>query len=597
MARGKYGRRPPKNAPALRASQFLTGVIPDHPAAADWIAKLAGGWVMLGNDAAGNCVSPETRVLTADLRWIPAGDLLVGDHLVGFDEESPDAWKPDGKRSGRQYRRAVVERTDRVMRPCYDLVFDDGTRVRSSAGHKWLVGAPGQKAARWVTTENLMLTESRASQVVKPLGVWDTDTSREAGYLAAAFDGEGNIDQHRDSRHQGGSNRLAFAQVDNEMLAETERCLKALGFDYGHTTQVPGPNQEVTPAGNRRQELHRLTVDRRGQMMRFLGSVRPARLLPKFNPDVLGRLNVNHTARLVSKTAVGEQEVVMLDTTARTYIAEGLASHNCVGVTWATIRRILSALLGGREVYPSQDLVWAVYQTQNPGFDPDGSPDTNGPGSEHDGGMDIQTLLEFLHANPGMFDGGELIAFAKVDPANTDEIEAAIAIGGTLWTGLVVTAANEEQADEGQDWDYAAGSKEAGGHSVTAAGYGPQARSKTALSGRVRIETWAMETSFTDALISHQVEEMWMTIWRENTGTTQFQQGVDTDALKAAYQELTGRVLVIPDIPPPPAPGPLTAAQELWSVAGPWCSHNRTRPDLVTLKAALETFAEAEGLS
>src|SRR4029077_18049157 len=32
------------------------------------------------------CVVPETRVLTSDLRWVPAGDLEVGEHLFAFDE-------------------------------------------------------------------------------------------------------------------------------------------------------------------------------------------------------------------------------------------------------------------------------------------------------------------------------------------------------------------------------------------------------------------------------------------------------------------------------------------------------------------------------
>ena len=57
--------------------------------------------------------------------------------------------------------------------------------------------------------------------------------------------------------------------------------------------------------------------------------------------------------------------------------------------------------LGGTEYYPSQDEVWAVYKTQNPGFDPNGTADTNGPGAQADQGMDIQTLLEYLVSTPG----------------------------------------------------------------------------------------------------------------------------------------------------------------------------------------------------
>lgn len=50
----KLGRRPPKNAPALRVAEFLTGQVPEHPAAADHFAKVAE-WGLWGNDQYGDC--------------------------------------------------------------------------------------------------------------------------------------------------------------------------------------------------------------------------------------------------------------------------------------------------------------------------------------------------------------------------------------------------------------------------------------------------------------------------------------------------------------------------------------------------------------
>jgi len=46
-----------------------------------------------------------------------------------------------------------------------------------------------------------------------------------------------------------------------------------------------------------------------------------------------------------------------------------------------------------------------------------------------------------------------------------------------------------------------------------------------------------------------------------------------------------------PPVPVPPVPQ--TADQALWDVAGPWAAQVRTRPDLVTLKASLETWKTA----
>jgi hypothetical protein len=63
------GRRAPKNAPALRASRFLTGVIPKHPAAADNLSKATYG--LYDNDTYGVCgptsVANQRRQVTAYL--------------------------------------------------------------------------------------------------------------------------------------------------------------------------------------------------------------------------------------------------------------------------------------------------------------------------------------------------------------------------------------------------------------------------------------------------------------------------------------------------------------------------------------------------
>jgi hypothetical protein len=129
------------------------------------------------------CVAPETRVLTADLRYIRAGDVRVGMTLLGFEEE----------RSGfrRHFGGALVEAVSLICRPSYALVFEDGTTVIASAEHLWLVNNNGM--IKWMESARLYVTTGKrlGSKVIKLLDVWDTDTSYAAGYLAAAFDGEG----------------------------------------------------------------------------------------------------------------------------------------------------------------------------------------------------------------------------------------------------------------------------------------------------------------------------------------------------------------------------------------------------------------------
>jgi hypothetical protein len=217
------------------------------------------------------------------------------------------------------------------------------------------------------------------------------------------------------------------------------------------------------------------------------------------------------------------------------------AAGDCNAVTWANMRRLVTAALS-TEYYPTQAQVWQFYQTQNPGFDPNGTSSTNGPGSQDDQGMDVQTGLEYLHTTGGP-DGVKAVAFAKVDPTNANEVRAALAIFGGLWLGIMVLDANQQQFAKGHAWTDVAGSPIDGGHAILGGGY---------TTADVKFITWAQETefakSFWNGVVQGQplVQEAWVVIWPEHLGTAAFQQGVDQAALAADYQALTGGPLVLP---------------------------------------------------
>jgi len=99
------------------------------------------------------CVVPETAILTADLRYVRADEIFVGQHLLGFEEERV------GNR--RHYRDSVVESVEEIERPCYRLEFDDGTVIVSSSEHKWLVGKTME--VKWMTTKQLCPVQGHPS--------------------------------------------------------------------------------------------------------------------------------------------------------------------------------------------------------------------------------------------------------------------------------------------------------------------------------------------------------------------------------------------------------------------------------------------------
>jgi hypothetical protein len=223
---------------------------------------------------------------------------------------------------------------------------------------------------------------------------------------------------------------------------------------------------------------------------------------------------------------------------------------DCNAVTWANTRRLVTAALTDKEQYPDQDQVWEFYRTQNPDFDPDGSQDTDGPQSPADNGMDIQTGLEYLHAHGGP-DGVEAVAFARVDPTDLAEVEAAISVFGSLWLGILVLRANQAEFDAAKPWTDVSSSKIDGGHAIISGGYVPDARKRAGLD--ITFVTWGREARFAPSFWNGSVhghrlvEEAWIVIWPEHLGSAAFQAGVDLAQLKADYEALTGNPLVLPD--------------------------------------------------
>jgi len=215
---------------------------------------------------------------------------------------------------------------------------------------------------------------------------------------------------------------------------------------------------------------------------------------------------------------------------------------DCVSVTGANTRRLVTAVLSS-EYYWTLDQVYAFYATQNPGFPP--SPDQ---------GMDIQTALEYLVSSGGP-DGVKALGFAAVDHTNVAEVQAAIAIFGSVWTGINVQQAQQDQFGAGQPWDWVPGSPIDGGHSVVTGGYGPAGAG--ALGGDERFITWAAETSFTDRYWANGVEEAWVVIWPEQLGSQEFLAGVNLTAFAADYTAITGKPFPVVIPPPVPAPPPV----------------------------------------
>lgn len=245
------------------------------------------------------CVAPDTLVLCADLVWRPAGDLIPGERVVAFDERT----RGDG--SWRKFQNATVRKAARLVADCMTLVMSDGTTVTCSIGHRWLIQSG--RTLRWKTAENLALGDTLIS-VGKP---WSMDTTREGGYLAGIFDGEGYVGSTVRS--------LGFAQKPGAVLDRSLEALKQLEIPYAAYSRSKDDVVSVVVRGGVWNSVQ------------LLGSIRPARLMEKasllWEGSAVGRSGARKV-QVVEIVSAAEQEVVSLETSEATFIANGLLSHN-----------------------------------------------------------------------------------------------------------------------------------------------------------------------------------------------------------------------------------------------------------------------------
>jgi len=252
------------------------------------------------------CMAPETRVLTSDLRYVPVGSLAVGDKLVAFDEF------PAEGTANRQWREADVLNVGRAMLDSYRVALTDGTAITCSAEHLWLTGSGSKRT--WVRTDELFERHGRynAPRVVKLLDVWEPLETRQAGYLAGMFDGEGCLST------SGKGLQLGIDQKDNAALRLVKDALTELGFEFG-AHMKPNEVWHLNILGGRRE------------ILRFLGTIRPQRLIDRFvadgGADTLGKM-YGELVDIESVEHVGMSEVVTLATSTETLVAEGFAHHN-----------------------------------------------------------------------------------------------------------------------------------------------------------------------------------------------------------------------------------------------------------------------------
>lgn len=266
------------------------------------------GWTYFTTDY---CLAPSTRLLTPDLRWVTIRDLQEGDELVGFDEYLPP--KELNKKGRRRLRTTVIEKKKIVVKDCLEIKTDKGT-VICSIDHSWLAkvrgGGPRSNRLRglydWRQADQL----KSGMKIAYFCDVWEEDKSWEAGYLSGVFDGEGWVS----------GQTVGFGQNPGLVLDKVESLLLSKGYNVVRDRPKSCKVDTLRFNGGRIETF------------KFLGKIRPERIIKNAKKIWEGQTYQSKTgvaATILSITPVGKQEVIALQTSTHTFIAEGMLSHNC----------------------------------------------------------------------------------------------------------------------------------------------------------------------------------------------------------------------------------------------------------------------------
>jgi hypothetical protein len=261
------------------------------------------------------CLDPETRVLSADLTWGPLKGLSVGDKVVSFDEF------PKAEGEQRKMREATVEGIRWSRSEPLKITFEDGTAVVCSENHRWFRVSQDGNNGKWIFAGRPPRQGSAGNPGSLKIGdhirhivdPWEVDESREGGYMAGILDGEGWMSSSLRSTYS--AYRVGFSQNEGHVLDESVRILKQARFDL-HTIETM-PCKQI--------EVHGLADG-----LRMLGTYQPLRLMARSAEFWEGRTPRGKikSKKIVSIEKLPEQDLVDIQTSEGTFLAEGLVSHN-----------------------------------------------------------------------------------------------------------------------------------------------------------------------------------------------------------------------------------------------------------------------------
>lgn len=258
----------------------------------------------------GACLDPNARVLTADLQWVRLDDVEAGMEVVAVDEHIPG-----GRGAARKMRTAVVEARRDVYEPAFEITFSNGQALIATGNHRLLYRTRTQTGTQWRTVASMKIGGYLRCATTP----WEAPAHADA-WFGGLLDGEGSL------ASAGSGAEVNVSQVAGRVYDAARAYLADRGYAYREE-----PDKAERPSKYGSRPVNKLCVSRMDEIFRLLGQTRPVRFHGRRwweGKELPGKRSGFGWLQIRAIRPIGRRRMIDLQTSTKTFIVEGIISHN-----------------------------------------------------------------------------------------------------------------------------------------------------------------------------------------------------------------------------------------------------------------------------
>ena len=301
-----------------------------------------------------DCVMPDSKILTSDLKWVKASEVKKGDKIIGSTEEATR-----DNRGIYRHRYLINQEIRDIKKFEAEIVkvkLSDGREIRVSNNHPFLIYNTSSGGAKWKKASEL-----KVGFKIYTLPVWTQDVSFESGRLSGLLCADGFI-QHSTRKTDGNPSGL------NMMVSQSEGELSKEIYELWEKVGLKPNRKYIRHKSPDRKHHKTMTYTGVGSsllVLEALGKLRPTRLLNKFiEKDLIQAVGTKNLPKISVVGVFPEKEksiVVGIETSEHTLFVDGLLSHNTNVNTKPTMLTALNqAIENGLLLLNDPDLIAEV---------------------------------------------------------------------------------------------------------------------------------------------------------------------------------------------------------------------------------------------